>query len=255
MFVRKTSTDADYDIRLIKQCRKQRLFNKLSLRTPFVLQRGFTSNGRFYFDMDFIEGKTLATELFNLEIDHEDKLISDLFKHVDTTKKKENPFVNKVFRTKIDELKRNIKTDSDIDYVFNKLSNFDFSLVPMTLCAGDLTLENIIYKEGKVYIIDLLDSFFSSWLIDIAKLRQDTFLGWSYRKTTLNDEQMRRLFLFDKKLKSELEERDETGYLLIASKYILLLNILRIIPYCHVDDEDYNFCKESLDKILVIELS
>lgn len=255
LFVRKTSTKANYDIRLLNQCSKQRMFNKLSLHTPLVYQRGLTENGRFYFDMEFIKGRTLAFELFNLTTEYEDQLISDFFRHIDAINKKNNNnnFVNNVFHKKIDELMKSVENDNVLAYVVKKLLQFDYSQVPMTLCAGDLTLENIIYSNGKVYVIDLLDSFFSSWLIDIAKLRQDTFLGWSYRNVKLEDKQVERLNSLDQKLKKELEKRDKTGYLLIASQHILLLNILRIIPYCQRNDENFNFCKKSLERLMAYE--
>jgi Ser/Thr protein kinase RdoA (MazF antagonist) len=54
----------------------------------------------------------------------------------------------------------------------------------VTVCHGDMTLENIVVGEdGTIVFIDLLDTFFNHWLADIAKLEQDLRAGWYTRKS------------------------------------------------------------------------
>ncbi len=50
---------------------------------------------------------------------------------------------------------------------------------PVGTCHGDLTLSNILFQEGRFILIDFLDSFLETPLMDIVKLRQDTRHYWS----------------------------------------------------------------------------
>ena len=55
--------------------------------------------------------------------------------------------------------------------VFDALSDM---LIPVGTCHGDLTFSNILFNGNNYYLIDFLDSFIESPLLDIVKLRQDT---------------------------------------------------------------------------------
>ena len=108
-------------------------------------------------------------------------------------------------------------------------------LYPFSRCHGDLTLSNIIYdKENKdLILIDFLETYISSYLIDIAKIKQDLIYGWSFRRDTRTVKM--KAFIMG-------EYIFETIYPLIEDKYIDLfkiidcLNTLRIAPY--VDDKN-----------------
>ena len=62
-FIRKTSTSFEYDLRLLRQCTKQRLFHRLHICTPQVYKCGKNSQGHFFFDMEFVDGQTLSEKL------------------------------------------------------------------------------------------------------------------------------------------------------------------------------------------------
>ena len=68
VFVRKISSNIEYNQRLIKQAEKQSLFNTPSIKTPKVLDRGYTKDGLFYFDMEYVQGITLAEYLKRIEV-------------------------------------------------------------------------------------------------------------------------------------------------------------------------------------------
>lgn len=53
--------------------------------------------------------------------------------------------------------------------------------IPSGYCHGDLTLSNVMVNksDNKLIFVDFLDSPVDSPLIDLAKLRQDTFFHWS----------------------------------------------------------------------------
>ena len=53
--------------------------------------------------------------------------------------------------------------------------------IPVGVCHGDLTLSNVLIEpeSNNFVLIDFLDSFIESPIVDIAKIRQDTKHGWS----------------------------------------------------------------------------
>ena len=64
----------------------------------------------------------------------------------------------------------------------SKLNDFIKSIdEPLLLgpCHGDLTLNNVLSNGSDVVIIDFLDSFIDSPIVDIVKIRQDTQGLWS----------------------------------------------------------------------------
>jgi Choline/ethanolamine kinase len=52
--------------------------------------------------------------------------------------------------------------------------------LPMGKCHGDLTFANILFPtSGKLILVDFLDSYIESPILDIAKVLQETALSWS----------------------------------------------------------------------------
>ena len=53
--------------------------------------------------------------------------------------------------------------------------------IPIGFCHGDLTFSNIMFAldDNQVGLIDFLDSFIETPLIDLVKLRQDTHFHWT----------------------------------------------------------------------------
>lgn len=61
--------------------------------------------------------------------------------------------------------------------VFESLPSF--IEIPVGKCHGDLTFSNILFNGNNYYLIDFLDSFIESPLLDIVKIRQDSQFEWS----------------------------------------------------------------------------
>lgn len=61
--------------------------------------------------------------------------------------------------------------------VFESLPSFIG--IPVGKCHGDLTFSNILFNGNNYYLIDFLDSFIESPLLDIVKIRQDSQFEWS----------------------------------------------------------------------------
>lgn len=127
----------------------------------------------------------------------------------------------------------------DNDFISGELKNLSDNLskqliikeknfiIPISQCHGDFTLSNIIYGIDKnIYLIDFLDTFINSFLIDYAKLLQDTVYCWSVRNADRNAIIKHKIFG-----KIIMNNIDIPHYRITDT--LIKLNILRIVPYCY----------------------
>lgn len=252
-FVRKISQKPSYDFRLRKQFIKQRRFSSENFATPEILSYG-RENGRFYFDMRFIRGVTLAEHMKIIKTKEIVSLMNYLFKSMPVESAVYRSDTQAVFQNKIADLDSKMTGKSSVQAAaFRWLKGFDFSGVPSSYCCGDLTLENILLGETDrgIYLIDFLDSFFNSWMIDIAKLLQDLELGWSWRKQSADTNRNLRCMIARQALIEGILELPDGAAKLESVYHILLLNVLRIYPYTR-DAETYDFLENALRKTLNI---
>ena len=119
------------------------------------------------------------------------------------------------------DLKTRLKVDLhsmlnnvQLTHAFNKHISF---------CHGDLTLDNIIIRDGSVYYIDpipMFDGQYSSYLLDVSKFIQ------SCERNNLYDQQLlRKLFFLD----------DETSFLI---ELLVLTHWVRMLKYAKAGDID-----------------
>ncbi len=255
VFVRKISKDIDYNVRLKIQCEKQAAFVGSSIKAPTVYDQGYTDEGLFYFDMEYIQGMTLAEHIKSMEIGAIKGLVESLVSSLIPTTSNETGIAEQnkakdIFSKKISELKIKLsnKNNQIIDTSLELLEAHDWSKMTYSLCHGDMTLENIIIKNDKMYFIDFLDSFYDSWFLDIGTLLQDVQVMWSYRfenKVSMNT--VLRLIVFRDLLIDEIKKIDP-GYI-IEIYYALLQKLIRIYPYVK-DEHTYNFLNEKTSIVL-----
>ena len=219
-------------------------------KTPKILNCGH-ENGLFFFDMEFLNGTTLSEYMSNIKIKEINSLISLLFRSLPVENSKILPETDKIFKNKILQIKEQLRPcDTEALNAVSKLEQFDFSNIPFSYCCGDLTLENIILDENKqIYLIDFLDSFYNSWMIDVAKLLQDLELYWSYRYQEIDFNLAMRLAVAKEALLENISEYENADANILSIYHILLLNILRIIPYAK-DEQTANFLKSALNKVM-----
>lgn len=248
-FVRKKSGNTDYNHRLRIQMIKQARFKDSGFRAPRVFKSGLDENSLFYFDMEYLNCQTLAHYINDITLHNLVKII-DLF-HIPKSDIVANS--NSVFQSKIQSLRSKVGDNVLYNQALDRLEHFDFSNIPHSVCHGDLTLENILidYKDGKIYLIDFLDSFFDSWMIDVAKLLQDLELGWSYRYEKMSPGLEIRLLVARESLLEIVSALPDGATKIIEIYYILLLNVMRIVPYAH-DEITNQFLEKSILKIFNI---
>lgn len=233
IFLRKDAGNANYNRRLKKQFIKQKKFNLEKVKTPRIFEYGINNKGIFYFDMEYINGITLSEYMKQIKIKEIVDLITLLFESLPIKQGGYFDRAQNIFQHKISDLETILDTsDINIKQSLDMLKKYDFSKVPQSSCCGDLTLENIIINmRGEIYVIDLLDSFYNSWMIDVAKLLQDVELGWSYRKQVRDFGLNLRLATAKQALFDNILSLEEGQTYLVTIYHILLLNILRIYPY------------------------
>ena len=217
---------------------KRSIKNKVEILMPFYngLSGSSFSKKINLQDLDFLLDSFLIYFKFLYKESAEKKLSGNLLiKKCDSIKNGINK--NKFFSRQdksflllgVDNLKKSIKTD----YVY-----------PHSSCHGDFTLNNMIYDDvsKSIVLIDFLDTYISSYLIDIAKIKQDLVYGWSVRREPKTV-----------RIKAYImgEHIYKNTHSLINKKYknlfkvIDCLNTLRIAPY--IND---NYSKEWILEVL-----
>lgn len=252
-FVRKISKDKEYNSRLQVQCNKQALYIGSKIKAPKVLRSGVTDEDLFFFDMEYVQGITLAEYIRNIEIGKIKGLVDALVDNVDKEKYVEKNEANTIFIKKFSDLQLKLAGNNMvIDEAFNLLMSHDWSPFSHSFCHGDMTLENIIVKNDELYFIDFLDSFYDSYLMDFGTLLQDVQVMWSYRKDKNVDMNLiLRLVVFRDLLIDSICEKNES---LVKEVYFALLQkLVRILPYTN-DELTWKFLLEEI-KLVIKEVA
>lgn len=254
VFVRKISKDVDYNERLEVQSKKQASFSGDSIRAPRVLDHGYTDDGLFFFDMEYVQGVTLAEYIKTMEIGKVKGIVESLVSTIVPNKPiavlESAVPVEEIFRKKLLDLRGKLedKNNAVINQSLDLLERHDWHKLTNSQCHGDMTLENIIVKDDRLYFIDFLDSFYDSWFLDIGTLLQDVQVMWSYRfEKDVNMNTVLRLIVFRDLLLDEIRKVNPDYVLEIY--YSLLQKLIRIYPYTK-DELTYNYLNEKTALVL-----
>lgn len=193
LFIYKCSNDPKYLNRLEKQAQKQiyaskheyqhtripqiysinRTENKLIIKMEYVYSKNFIG----YFESAGFEQISYFTKALILFIEKELKESPIQSVDINVMLDKFTDVGNKLHCNPI------IYNDKDVlemyhqsELLFKKLEQIE---LPIGICHGDLTFSNILFNGNNYYLIDFLDSFIESPLLDIIKIRQDSAYLWS----------------------------------------------------------------------------
>lgn len=122
--------------------------------------------------------------------------------------------------------------------------------IPCGLCHGDLTFSNIMFSIDEVQIgmIDFLDSFIESPIVDIIKLRQDTKFNWTSNRYPFAHDKGK-IHIMNKWINGILNENfkniinNNVDFALVE-----MMNYLRIAPYVN-GTNNHEFLSEALSEI------
>ncbi|WP_042697175.1 hypothetical protein [Azospirillum sp. B506] len=255
--VRKISGSAGYDGRLRDQRHKQGEMAALGLPCPAVLSEGLLSGGelagRYYFDMEYVQGQNLGDVL-----EHGDTAMFDaVARSLSTTLYGLAATVSgcldtRLFLDKITAVATAVppclEDGNDpagmreaIGRTAARLAARNWSGIPASQGHGDMTVENVLQRpDGRLCFIDFLDGPLNSCWLDVAKLHQDLRGHWFLRN--LPDEQRsgprgRGLRIAAAKLATLLHGHlhplwpDLQGRLPVLTQF----QLFRIVPYCRSD--------------------
>ena len=131
--------------------------------------------------------------------------------------------------------------------VFNELD--EEINIPVGQCHGDLTFSNILFNGNNYYLIDFLDSFLESPLLDLVKIRQDSNYGWSQLMYGHDFDSVRMRIISDKIDKEiDIYYSNYDWYNKYYSTF-QLMNFLRVIQYAK-EERTVAFLKNVLNSIL-----
>jgi predicted Ser/Thr protein kinase len=220
------SSSIEYSQRLLKQAKKQKYFlnyNFTTINVPRVLDIG-----EDYFDMEYISAQTFDTFFETCDRDEVEFILQSLFEYFDFLISRKKIY-------KEDDLKNKIYTKlSSIDVVDlqfkNYLLDFDYDAksAPKTFCHGDLTFSNILFNGKRIFLIDFLDSYVNSFLVDLVKLKQDLFYFWSIR---INGKKSLRLYQTKRYIWKKISQRYAEYIGTDLFSMLDVINLLRIQPY------------------------
>ena len=166
-----------------------------------------------------------------------------------------NVVINK-YNDVCDKVAKNdfISKDTDIKIILEKSSivfnELDEEInIPVGQCHGDLTFSNILFNGNNYYLIDFLDSFLESPLLDLVKIRQDSNYGWSQLMYGHDFDSVRMRIISDKIDKEiDIYYSNYDWYNKYYSTF-QLMNFLRVIQYAK-EERTVAFLKNVLNSIL-----
>lgn len=243
--VRKSSASEKYSHRLRLQVEKQRRCQERNLigsvRVPRILSES-EENGIFVAEMEYVYFHNSVDFFSSASRPALDSVLSAILNFVDDeiANSKSSAIPARIFREKVEDIAIAVGSmpnpsvyDHSLSRIRAALGRKDELVIPLGPCHGDLTFSNIMIASdaSAIALIDFLDSFVESPLLDIAKLRQDTLFNW----TLLMSEHVQDRIRFRQVmayLDKNLNERfSNNSWYRLNIDLILAINMLRIAPY------------------------
>lgn len=239
----KISSGKNYNSRLQTQKEKQQRGEKIKVPNvivPKVIRWGISEEGLFFFEMEYVNGREYkeflsdgSPEEINFFIETIVNLIRFFFS--DSQRSDFSQFKNLVAE-KINSLELDKEIEPGfIKFLETKVSSLDEGFFYFGECHGDLSLPNILFCRENIALIDFLDSFIESPVVDLVKLKQDlfylfSFLSCSDAKIKLRGIQSAKYIW--KKIEKEFSEHVSKD----SFKILEVVNFLRILPYSKQED-------------------
>jgi tRNA A-37 threonylcarbamoyl transferase component Bud32 len=240
-FVVKKAYNTDDWKRLCRQIHKQQNYfhfieNHKVMRcffdVPEVIDVDFESK---HVEMKFCNGRSVLDIIEQEDIFVLSNVLEELFLFLQWEFDNSKVYISscKAWDDKVDDLRSKVK-DNQILKVLQRLPS-DGLNIPIGRCHGDLTFSNMLFSN-KIVLLDFLDSFIETPLIDITKLMQEVNLKWSllmsnrrydYPKIIIGYNYLQNKFA--ERLKSFIEENKIHQPTL---ELFYKMTLVRILPYC-----------------------
>jgi hypothetical protein len=246
----KSATDPRYSQRLRLQIGKQRAFaagNTLPrVRIPAILSEA-DSGGLYSARMDYVYFRNSVDFFASSSLPAIDSVISMVLDFVDRELSQSSLRGTPVgiFQDKVDSVEAALVAAGMREVyapclaaIREALARRHELVLPVGTCHGDLTFSNIMIASDATAIglIDFLDSFVDSPLLDIAKLRQDSRFCWTRRFVADGADKVRFaqvMAYIDRRIDGHYRPQ---GWYRDNIELILFLTMLRIAPYAKDPD-------------------
>jgi hypothetical protein len=229
--IRKYSSNQNYNSRLLTQIDKQYFFSRnifTNIDTPKIIQKH--QNDLIYFDMEYVLGcdyysyfstasPNQITKIFLFFDEYFDFLIKN--SHQDDSHISKEKIKNKLLSFK------SSKYSKLINFVIKYLDKIEVS-IPKSFCHGDLTVSNLLFHHKKVYLIDFLDSYIDTFILDLIKLKQDLYYKWILEINNIDDLRITQCFDY---LWNYIQIKYNQYINTNIFEVLDLVNFLRIEPY------------------------
>lgn len=264
LFIHKSTHDSGYVPRLVNQANKQIAASKIeyqNIRVPkvFEVEQNETSatiKMEYIYSRNYVEHfeqagfeqiKYLIGAIkYFIDLEINNSRMETVPSHILTDKMADVARkVEKNVHLKDDAEAQELVRKSSI--VMDKVGNM---VLPVGMCHGDLTFSNILFNGNNYYLIDFLDSFIESPLLDIVKIRQDTSYLWSTLMYNKPFDKVR-LSIISEKIDVAIDEYFSGRYQWYRDYYmpLQLMNFLRILQYGH-DDKVISYLKKVISSQL-----
>jgi len=186
-------------------------------------------------DMEYISGIDMKTFL---TIKNTERLLNFIIKTINQFKNIYSGYKDYT-RTYVDQLSW-LDSDISLPFTVEELIAKLPKTLPVSLCHGDFSLDNIIYKEPDFYMIDPSTGVYDSWIFDIAKLRQDLDGKWFVRNDMKCDLGIELAYI-----KSVLTQNFPEAF----DDYLYILMLLRVYKYSQQRPEERMFLLKEIKRI------
>jgi len=261
--IRKFSNSLGYNKRLVKQAEKQSAFYENSVSNIFTTAKVFdiynSSDELAWFTMPYLFAEKYSNYLDRIDFNELKRIVGYLINYFENgfNISQISPINTEVIFEKIKEVKFNTDKNPVVDknlfddvfiYLNDKIPD---DPIPLGSCHGDFTFSNILFGDHQIYLLDFLDSFIESPLIDIVKLRQDTCYKWSIMLEAdmpkHKSNKLTQIFNYIDKQVAQYCNNElgmNTWY-----TYLQAFNLIRIVPYL-TNKNEVSFIKNSLTDLL-----
>lgn len=256
-FVTKTSPNNDYNKRLSDQIKKQREFGEMSIigiKCPRIFKTGNNKENLSYFTMEYVIGKNYKDFLNYSSPEEIQYFTNSIFEYIESIGFSESEYTREEFleicTEKLESIKINVPDSEFCEFLSNKISEIKEINIPISFCHGDLTLSNILFNKKTIFLLDFLDSYIESWVIDLVKLKQDLFYFWNFLRD--GDEPNLRFMQSSIKIWNSIEQKYPEIISSEEFRILEALNFLRIYPYAK-EKKDLLIIENILKKLPIYE--
>ena len=230
--IKKHSSGLNYNQRLSKQIDKQIFFSNKILKSIYVPKvKNVNKKNLYSFEMEYVTGYSFDEFFSFCSVDDVQFVISTFIEYFDYVFSSSKIYDDKESKskiiTKIESLERITHYSDYVSYLKQYVENTSIEM-PKAFCHGDLTFTNIIFNTKRLYLIDFLDSFLDTPLIDLVKLKQDLVYHWSLNVQGIDSIRIRQIY---KKIWATLYNKYKCIINTPAFIIIDSLNAFRIEPY------------------------